>query len=83
MKTIAEWYEDFVKSTQSPTSGAVQKRETQRTFYAGFFASLQAQMSLAEELPDTSAGERQAMEHMQNWHLECLEFAKKVDRGEA
>lgn len=79
MKTIEQWWQQF-EVVLSPTAPAVQGQEMRRAFYAGFNASLQAGVEMADESgDDDDLGVRM----MEDLYQQCREFARAVERGEA
>lgn len=80
MKTIAQRWDELAAGIFKPGTSELQRREMKRTFYAGYFACLQAGIEMANESKDNDDIGATMVERQ--WQ-ECRAFIAEIQAGRA
>jgi hypothetical protein len=80
VKTIAQRWAEAERVLAPEGCHPIQRQETRRAFYMGFWASLQAGLEMATESGDNDDIGATMIERM---HQECRDFMKAVTAGKA
>jgi hypothetical protein len=78
-ETVRHMWDDFAAATLPVGVSGVQRKETRRAYYAGFFAMLCA----ARSIGDDSVSEEEGVEWLEALHAEVLAFYEDVKAGRA